>query len=51
MIVGGLLMPLVCLATAWRRAFKFLFPLPASCVLLAVAVQAWGWWRVAVQGG
>jgi hypothetical protein len=41
----------VCLATAWRRPFKYFFPLPASCVLLALAVQAWGWWRVAVQGG
>jgi hypothetical protein len=51
MIVGGLSMPVVCLATAWRRSFKFLFPLPASCVLIAVAIQAWGWWRVAVQGG
>jgi hypothetical protein len=50
MIVGGLLMPAVCLATAWRRSLKYLFPLPAACVLMALAVQAWGWWRLATQG-
>ena len=50
MIAGGVLMPAVCLAVAWRPSWKFLFPLPASCVLAALAVQAWGWWRL-VAGG
>ncbi len=47
MIAGGFLMPAVCLAVAWRTSFKYLFPIPASCVLTAVAVQAWGWFLVA----
>ena len=51
MIVGGFLMPAICLAAAWRRPLKFLFPLPASCVLLALAIQAWAWWRVVAPGG
>ena len=51
MIIGGFLMPAVCLAAAWRRSLKYLFPLPATCVLAALAIQAWGWWRVAAQGG
>ena len=50
MIAGGLLMPLVCLGAAWRRPLKFLFPLPASCILIALACQAWGWWKI-VAGG
>ena len=44
MIAGGLLMPAVCLAAAWRRPLKLLFPLPATCVLVALMIQAWGWW-------
>ena len=51
MIAGGLLMPVVCLAAAWRRPLKFLFPLPASCVLLALSIQVWGWWRLVAPGG
>lgn len=51
MICGGLLMPAVCLAAAWRPPFKHLFPVPATCVLAAVVVQAWGWYRLASQGG
>jgi hypothetical protein len=51
MIAGGLLMPAVCLAAAWRRPLKFLFPLPASCVLVALAIQAWAWWRLVVSPG
>ena len=50
MLAGGLLMPAVCLAAAWRRPLKIFFPLPASCVLAAVAIQAWGWWRLAAAG-
>jgi hypothetical protein len=46
MIAGGLLMPAVCLAAAWRRPLKLLFPLPASCVLVALTIQAWAWWRL-----
>ena len=51
MIAGGLLMPAVCLAAAWRRPLKFLFPVPATCVFLALAIQAWGWWRVLAGEG
>jgi hypothetical protein len=52
MIAGGLLMPAVCLAAACYRPLKLLFPLPASCVLVALTVQAWGWWRlIATPGG
>ena len=51
MIAGGLLMPAVCLAAAWRRPLKFLFPLPASCVLVALAIQAWAWWRLVTAPG
>jgi hypothetical protein len=51
MIAGGLLMPAVCLGAAWRRPLKFLFPLPATCVLAALVVQAWAWWRVMTTGG
>ena len=51
MILGGLLMPAVCLAAAWRNPLKVLFPIPATCVLVALVIQAWGWWCLAVQGG
>ncbi len=51
MIAGGLLMPAVCLAAAWRRPLKLLFPLPASCVLAALMIQAWAWWRLVAPGG
>ena len=51
MIVGGALMPVVCLASAWRRPLKYAFPIPASCVLVALMVQAWGWYRLASHGG
>lgn len=47
MIAGGFLMPAVCLAAAWRRGLKYLFPIPATCVTVALAIQAWGWFLVA----
>ena len=50
MIAGGLLMPVVCLLAAWRNSFKYLFPIPASCVLVGVGVQAWSWLVVAWGG-
>lgn len=43
MIAGGFLMPAVCLASAWRRHLKILFPLAATCVTIALIVQGWGW--------
>jgi hypothetical protein len=43
MIAGGVFMPIVCLLAAWRRPMKYVFPLPATCVLVAVGIQAWGW--------
>ncbi len=51
MIVGAVLMPIVCLGAAWRRPLKYAFPIPASCVLVALVIQAWGWYRVASHGG
>jgi len=51
MIAGGALMPLVCLAAAWRRPLKVLFPIPATCVLAALVIQAWGWLLVANAQG
>jgi hypothetical protein len=39
MIVGAFAMPTVCLLSAWKRRCKYLFPLPATCVLLATASQ------------
>ncbi len=50
MISGGALMPAVCLAVSWRQPLKYLFPLPASCVLVALLLQAWGWFSLA-RGG
>ena len=50
MMVGGVLMPCVCLAAAWRRSLKYLFPIPATCVLAALAIQAWGWLRLMLAG-
>lgn len=51
MIAGAVLMPAVCLAAAWRRPLKYAFPIPASCVLVAMLIQAWGWYRLASHGG
>jgi hypothetical protein len=39
MIVGAFAMPTVCLLSAWKRRCKYLFPLPATFVLLATASQ------------
>jgi amino acid permease len=49
MIAGGFLMPMVCLAAAWRRGLKVFFPLPATFVAVALGVQIWGW--AALAGG
>ena len=51
MMVGGVFMPLVCLAAAWRPSLKYLFPIPATCVLAALVIQAWGWLQVTCAGG
>jgi len=50
MIAGGFLMPAVCLAAAWRRGLKYFFPIPATCITVALAIQAWGW-ALQVAGG
>jgi hypothetical protein len=50
MIAGAALMPAVCLAAAWRSSLRYAFPIPATCVLVALIVQAWGWYRVATGG-
>lgn len=36
MVLGALLMPTVCLATAWREQFRHLFGIPAISVLVAL---------------
>ncbi len=46
MMVGGLMMPLACLLVAWRRSLRYLLPLAALCVLVAVGIQAWAWLHV-----
>jgi hypothetical protein len=51
MIAGGLLMPAVCLAAAWQRRWRLLFPIPATSVAVALAIQAWGWACCALRGG
>ncbi len=51
MMGGGLLMPIVCLAASMRRPWKFLFPIPATCILVALTIQAWGWFRLVCAGG
>ncbi len=50
MIAGGVLMPIACLAAAWHRSLKYLFPIPATCVLTALVIQAWGWLRLMFAG-
>lgn len=50
MMAGGLLMPCVCLAAAWHRRLKYLFPIPATCVLAALVIQAWGSVRLMLTG-
>lgn len=42
MIGGAVLMPLVCVGTAFFNRVKFLFPLPATAVFLGLAIMAWG---------
>ncbi len=51
MIAGGLLMPAVCLASAWQRRWRVLFPVPATCIAAALAIQAWGWACCVKSGG
>ncbi len=36
MVLGALLMPTVCLGTAWREQFRHLFGIPAISVLVAL---------------
>jgi energy-converting hydrogenase Eha subunit E len=42
MILGALLMPLVCLGTAFFNPVKYLFPIPASAVGAALVIMAAG---------
>jgi hypothetical protein len=42
MIAGTILMPLVCVGTAFVNRVKFLFPIPATAIFVAVALMAWG---------
>ncbi len=36
-VVGGIAMPAVCFLTGWRRAFRLLFAVPVSALVLAAA--------------
>jgi hypothetical protein len=42
-MLGLVTMPLCCFLTAWRKSFRFLFPVPVICVLLGVLSVLIGW--------
>lgn len=42
-ILGLVTMPVCCFLTAWRKSFKFLFPVPVICVLAGVVSLLLGW--------
>ena len=42
MMGGMMLMPIVCLATSVVNPAKYLFPLPATSILAALVIMAWG---------
>ena len=41
-LVGGVSMPLVCFLTGWRKAFRHLFVIPVTALILAVALTLRG---------
>jgi hypothetical protein len=44
MMVGALLMPTVCLLSAWRKHFRHLFAIPALSVFLSLCLMAYAQW-------
>jgi hypothetical protein len=42
-IIGLITMPLCCFLTAWKKSFRYLFPIPVACVLAGIASLLIGW--------
>ena len=40
-IIGGVAMPAVCFLTAWRVGFRYLFFIPVTALIIAVAQTLW----------
>lgn len=49
MLVGAFSMPLVCIGTAFVNRVKFLFPIPATSVLLGLIIMLWGQIQTAIN--
>lgn len=41
LIAGAITMPLVCYLSAWRPAFRHVFFVPVSCLLIAALLVTW----------
>jgi len=41
MVIGAITMPLVCYLSAWKMACRYLFPIPAGSVFLAILLVLW----------
>jgi len=44
LIAGAIAMPACCLAAAWRKPLRHLFPIPVACVLAGLLAILIGWW-------
>ena len=42
-ILGLVTMPLCCFLTAWRKPFRFFFPIPVLSVLIGIVALLAGW--------
>lgn len=42
MMLGGILMPIACLLTSWKKPLRLFFPVPALLLLLAISVMCAG---------
>jgi hypothetical protein len=42
-ILGLVTMPLCCFLTAWRKPFRYLFPLPVAAVVAGIVAFLIGW--------
>ena len=38
LLIGAITMPLCCFASAWRKPFRFLFPIPVTSLLVGVSL-------------
>lgn len=45
LIAGLITMPSCCFLTAWRKAFRHLFPIPVASVLIGIIAILAGWSR------